>query len=352
MALAANALLLTMSKAKAAAPVTAALALMPTLLSSQAGIMVGGPANGPLAGWAQVLAAAIAQRIGASGQSLRITYVGGADGVTAANQFEARTAPDGSTALLVSGSSAIAWLIGDPRAQFDAGRWLPVATGLGSGIVLRAPTQSASMVASRPRLAASGPAELALAATLGLSLLGIETQLANDTDDPLTLMKRGLADYVFLRGQNAVDATALARALGATAIFSLGMMDDAGGLSRDPQIADIPTLSEILAARPNSPYRPGLLAAWRAVAASAQIEFALVLPWLTPSGTVSQWRSAVSQINVTTKPDTAPDATSRLAQGATLRWQTDPADNFGLAAIAVESNTLLELRRWAAQRLP
>ncbi len=357
----ASALFVKMGNAQAVAPASSTHSVAPALLMGRSSLIVGGPDNGPLAGWAHLLGATIGQRIGAPDQTLRITYVGGADGVTAANQFEARTAPDGSMALLVSGSSAMAWLIGDQRAQFNAGHWLPVATGLASGIVLRAPTLStsttpASMMSGapgrRPLLAASGSAELAVAATLGLSMLGIETQLVVDTDEPLTTMRKGMADLVFLRGPNAVSSTAAARALGATPIFSLGVMDDVGSLIRDPQIADIPTLPEILATRQSASYPSGLLAAWRAVAASAQLEFALVLPWLTPSGVVSQWRKAVSQINGTVRTDTPAEAALRLAQSTTLRLQTDPAANFGLSAIAVDANTLLEFRRWTASRMP
>lgn len=358
-ALGASAVFLKMS-AQAAA-ISPSQGTAPALLPDQTNLIVGGPENGPLAGWAHLLGAAIGQRVGAPDQSLRIAYVGGADGVTAANQFEARTVPDGSTALLVSGSAAMAWLIGDQRAQFDAGHWLPVATGLASGVVLRAPPMTTSATATsvisgvpgrRLLLAASGAADLAVAATLGLSMLGIETQLVVDTDEPLTTMRNRRADLVFLRGPNAVDATAAARALGATPIFSLGVMDDAGSLIRDPQIADIPTLLERLATRPSASYPPGLLPAWRAVAASAQLEFALVLPWLTPSGTVSQWRKAVSQINATARADTAAEAMLRVTQSATLRLQTDHISNFGLSAIAADANTLLELRRWMAARLP
>ena len=47
--------------------------------------------------------------------------IGSADGVTGANQFEARGAPDGQTVLLVPGQAAVAWMVGDPRAQFDVG---------------------------------------------------------------------------------------------------------------------------------------------------------------------------------------------------------------------------------------
>lgn len=349
-----SALLLKMTNARSAQLAVVDKNMTP--LEAPAGLIVGGPENGPLSGWAHFLGTAIGQHVGGPDDSLRISFVGGMDGVTASNQFEARTVPDGSTALLVSGSSAIAWLTGDQRAHFDAGRWLPVATGLASGIVLRAPSLSAATLpntAHRPlRLATSGPADLAVAATLGLSMLGIETRRTDDADPPLTTLRKGRADWVFLHGPDSLDLTAAARTLGAVPMFSLGMMDDAGKLGRDPHHPGIPTLPELLATGRHLPHSVGLLKAWHAVAASAQIEFALILPWLTPASTVSQWRKAVSQISPTIRSDAPADAMLRQTQFAQIRLKTDPAANFGLSAIAVDANTLLELRSWAASRQP
>ncbi len=89
------------------------------------------------------------------GTAVRKDVVGGVDGVTAANQFEARTVPDGGTALLLPGSAAMAWLVGDPRARFDAGHWVPALAGVTPGLVVsRVPAARA-----RRRTAAAGASE-------------------------------------------------------------------------------------------------------------------------------------------------------------------------------------------------
>jgi hypothetical protein len=334
-----------------------------SLLSGLPSLIVGGPQGSQLVTWASMFGGAIGPRMQPAEQSLRIMPVGGADGVTAANQFEARAAPDGATALFVSGSAAMAWLRGDPRAQFDAGHWLPLATGLIPGVVLMhsklsvpgssdpRPQGAASTTKGPFRLCCSGPLDVSIAASLGLSVLGIETLPATVSDDPISELRAGRADFAFLLGAPALERLSVAGQTGVLPIFSLGMSDDAGGLLRDPMIADVPTLPELVASLPlNS--SPGLLQAWRAVAAAAQIEFALVLPWLTPAGTVAIWRKAVSQMALSGKSDAPPNGSIRPAFSPMLRIHTDPAGNFGLSAIITDSNTLLELRRWAALHLP
>lgn len=347
--------------ARAAGPGGPAANGQDATLSNSPSLLVGGPPGGQLAIWARMLGDAIGARMQATDVPMRILPVGGADGVTAANQFEARTAPDGATALFVSGSTAMAWLRGDPRAQFDAGHWLPLATGLIPGLVLMRPNlslpghlglmdQPATPSTTGPaRLCCSGPLDVSIAALLGLSLLGIETLPATVSDDPLAELRAGRADFAFLLGTAALAHLSVARQAGNVPIFSLGMSDDTGGLLRDPLMADVPTLPELVGSLPSSS-PPGLLHAWKAVAAAAQIEFALVLPWLTPAGTVALWRKAVSQMALSSGPGIAANGSIRAAFGSTSRLHTDPAGNFGLSAIVADSNTLLELRRWAAIR--
>jgi hypothetical protein len=286
-------------------------------------LIAAGPDNGPLAAWAQIVQTVI-KRLQPGELPLQVSHVGGADGVTAANQFEARTAPDGRTALLISGQPAIAWLVGDPRAQFDAGHWLPIATGLSSGVVLRqSPVQPKS---GRLRLAVSG-----------LSLLGMGAGEVTTMPDPAAALRQGLADVAFVHGPNAVEPARLAITHGASALFSLGSHDDDGNLVRDRQLPEVPTLPELMAALPPTPVSAALTTAWRATAAAAQVEFALLLPWLTPSGTVAWWRKAAAQIAQEIR---APDGTLQIC--------TDPTQGFGVSDISVDAATSLALRRWLA----
>src|SRR6202008_31963 len=106
--------------------------------------------------------------------AIRRVEIGSADGVTAANQFEVRGVPDGTTVLMVPGQAALAWMVGDPRAQFDVGHWVPVMAGTTPGVVggrLGTLTNG-----GRVRGAAANAASADLAALLGLQLLGVPVQ--------------------------------------------------------------------------------------------------------------------------------------------------------------------------------
>ncbi len=350
-AMCAGAALLTVGRHNAmAAPAPHLQAAAPPIVeqtfADRPSLIVAGADRGPMAAWGNRLGAVIGGIL-PPGNPLRLSYVGGPDGVTAANQFEARTSPDGSTGLVVSGAPAIAWLTGDPRAQFDAGHWLPVATGLSSGIVLRGRTPPAPAGASAQwhRLATNGPAEIALAATLGLSLLGIRTRLVPDITDPLAALKSGQVDLIFLHGPLAIGLTQAALRSGAVSLFTLGCTDDAGNLARDPLLDSIPTLPEALALR-GVPAPSGLLAAWRAVATAAQLEFALILPWLTPAGTVAWWRKAVMPIGSAQIDDTQNIENAQKVAQSSLKFHTDPTGSFGLATINIDAETSLALKSW------
>ena len=67
--------------------------------------MIAGPPGGRLDRWADMLVPALSRGL-AGRVPLARRNVGGIDGVTGANQFEARGEPDGSTALLVPGAAA------------------------------------------------------------------------------------------------------------------------------------------------------------------------------------------------------------------------------------------------------
>lgn len=308
-------------------------------------LIVGGPEGGTLDPWAGAIKSTVDHLMPAT-QMLRISHVGGIDGVTAANQFEARTAPDGGTVLLISGAPALAWLVGDPRAQFDAGRWLPVATGLCPGIVLRRGTRSPSD--STTQLACVST-DQSLAAKLGLSLLGIEVKRTIETANPVASLLSGETDFAFIRGANAAAQARAAMSSGALPVFGLGATDDQARLVRDPFFPDIQTLPEVLASRTPTVDQVTLLTSWRAAAAATQLEFALILPWLTPAGTVAWWRRIGGQLATATSSHEPNGQDADEHPLSSLRVGADPSSAFGLAALATDTKSSLALRLWLTQ---
>ncbi len=299
-----------------------------TGLPEGAGLIIAGPPQGRLDRWADLLVPALGRAMPSAFARpamppLMRSAVGGVDGVTGANQFEARISPDGGTALLLPGSAAMAWLVGDPRAQFDAARWVPAWAGLASAVLVsRVPLSPGGTM----RVGGAHPAGPTLPALLALDMLGITVVPSPDN----------VADAVFHSGQGARVAATAQR--GMAPVLTLGAIDPAGNWLRDPAFPNVPTMIEAVTRR-----APSMLAALRAASAAAMLDAALVLPQLSPANRVALWRRACAEAFAT------PDL---LAEAAALgvRTATAPATATLMASLAADVPTLLALRSWLDAR--
>ena len=305
-----------------------------TILPANPAILVAGPPGGATDLWADALGRALAP------VALRRNPVGGADGVTGANQFEARTAPDGGTALLAPGTAAMAWLVGDSRAQFDAGRWVPVLAGVGPGVLV---SRIAAPFGGTLRMAVSSVAGADLAGLLGLDLLGsvVEPVPGLTGADAQEALLNGQVDAMFVHGRGSANTVAALALQGIPALFTVGTPDDSGQPVRDPVFPNLPTLPELMATRNIGAGR--LYPAWRATAAAATLEVALVLPREAPAATVALWRRACAQAAATPELQSAAAAQDAHPVAAAAATATT-------GAALPEADTLLELRRWLGQR--
>ena len=314
-------------------------------LAQGATMLVAGPLSGDTDRWAEWLAPLIAPRLGA-GTTLRREAVGGADGVTAANQFDARVSPDGTTAMLIPGDAALAWLVGDPRAQFDAAHWVPIFAGIGSGVVIgRIP--AAGLVGQTPlRIGAATPGGADLPALLGLELAGIQFAPVFGLTSEMAAenaLAQGAVDLVFLHGQLVPARMTALRRSGAVPLFALGTISETGQVVRDPLLPEVPTLPEtcvrLHGVAPGGP----LWEAWRASSAAVQLDVSLVLPQLTPAALVALWRRACREAAG------SPELQAAVAP-LELRALASPLATASGAAVATNATALLELRRWLATR--
>ena len=303
-------------------------------------ILAAGPPGGRMDRWAEAIAAALSPAL-PPGTRLHQTLVGGADGVTAANQFEARVAPDGQTLALLPGDAPLAWLTGDSRARFDAAGWLPMMTGLTPGVLASRVPAGALRAGARLRVAVSVPAGPELAALLGLDLMGVAPLPAfglQEWNAALHALRERRVDAAFITGPNASTLLAEAAASGAAPLFTLGVPTQ-NGMRRDPLLPAVPTMPELAAALHGAAPSGALAAAWRSTAAATQIEFALVLPPLTPAALVAQWRHAGAEASQALQPRVA---------GVRLLCTLEA--NAATAAVAADPGAVLELRRWLAAR--
>ncbi len=328
------ALLLSVGRAGADTLSGRAMGEGPPVLGRPA-LLVAGAADTAPGRWAQLLAPRLASAF-AIGKPLLVSATGGRDGVTGANTFDAQTAPDGSTALLVPGAAAMAWLAGDPRVHFDAGRWVPALAGLSSGILIG--RDAMPDLRGRPiRVAASTATGPELPALLGLSLLGATVRPVfglSEPRDAAAALESGRVDAVFLSGHDVPARRDTLAASGFVPIFSL---DDGAGTEFVP----VRSFAERYRAQFDAPPSGALFDAFQATAAAARLDIALVLPMLSPPSLVARWRTACE----TVIGDLALVAAARKAEVDTV---SAPQCVEVMSRINANETTQLSLRRWLA----
>lgn len=308
-------------------------------------LLAASTSGGPMDLWAATLAPLLEQFLPPHTRIARETAIGN-DGVTGANQFATRTVPDGATVLLVPGAAAMAWLVGDPRVHFDAASWVPVMAGVAPAVLVGRIALPALRSEQGVRIAAAGPAGPDLPALLALEVLGCSfTPIfgLGEAGRAREALTEGAADLLLLHGESVPERVHALAGAGVAPLFSLGALDATGHRVRDPQLPEVPCLHEAsLSLQGHAPLGP-LAQACDAAAAAAALNFALVLPALTPPDVVGLWRNMGAHM--------AEAPTVRALSGAeAVRIQSSPAANVATIAVAADATTLLALRGWLASR--
>ena len=223
-------------------------------------LFVAGPSDGALNHWADALLPALEQSLPPD-TSIRRVEIGSADGVTGANQFEARGAPDGQTVLLVPGQAARRL---DGRRPTRAVRRRPLGAGHrrrqprhrgrapdGAGTGWPRAGRRRRPGQLRPRGAAGRPS--ARRPTWSRC-----SAWANRTRRS-SAFAQGAVDAVLLRGDRVPERFAALAAAGAQPLFTLGVLDDDGHIGRDPAYPQVPHFGELVSDADRQP------AEWRAV---------------------------------------------------------------------------------------
>jgi hypothetical protein len=306
-------------------------------------IDVAGPADCPLAAWARRLRGPLAAGLMQGGQ-LNVRYAGGVDGVTGANQFDARVVPDGQDALLFPGSVAMAWLADDGRVRLDPAHMLPLVAIFGPGVLMVQGGLAAGVAwrgvagpGGTVRLAMGPGPDAALTALLGLDLLGIGAVCLPACPDPVAAARAGAADAVFLHGPTA--------AMQAPALLAHGFRPALSIERHAAAYESALAAPYFLAGMPEARLRHDpLVDAWRAMATTTALCGVLVVPRMTPAAAIGRWRRAAA-ISV------ADDEVAAASQREALRLAAGSDAAGALAPMEVGGTTQLALRRWMAQRV-
>ncbi|WP_368417403.1 hypothetical protein [Falsiroseomonas sp.] len=291
-------------------------------------LLVPGPEGGAAAVFAAQAAQGLARGL-VQAAALRVSLLGGPDGITAANRFAASTAPDGRMLLVLTGPAAQALLVGDSRARYEPRHWPAIA---GSLVPVLVAGRGALTGAQPLRLALSGPGAAEAGALLALDLIGhgatpvfLPAGLGPDA-----AVGAGIADAVVLAGP---DAMARAAALGLVPWFGF----DGERPGRDAALAEVASFGELLGDRP----QPELVAASRAAGAALRVRGLLVLPALTSADAVALWRGAARNwVEEAREPE---EAATRRVGGE------DAADL--LATLCPPAEAATAYRDWLRRRL-
>ncbi len=335
-------------KATMVAPLLAARRAVAALPAQPFGdgatLLVAGPVNGRLDRISAHLAGALLPGL-PSGTPIRRVARGGPDGVAGANEFAARVMPDGQTALLLPGVAVIDWLAGDNRCHFEANRFVPVLGGLTSRVLVGRNGIDLGQTATPVRIAASRPVGPDLPALLGVDLLGARAVPVFGLEGVAAraALARGEVDAVLVQGADIAEAR-LALATLATPLFSFGMIDADGHLGADPALPDVPHLPALYERLRGAPPAGAIYAAWRSAAAAAILDFALVLPALTPPPLVALWRAAGREVM-------ADQGWQQSAGIEATRILAGPETTVCLGTGVTRPPAIIDLRRWLAERL-
>ncbi|MDR3505745.1 MAG: hypothetical protein P4L52_05835 [Acidocella sp.] len=308
-------------------------------------LLVAGPDGQQTSRWGDACALAMSGCFPGN-PAINTMTVGGLDGVTGANRLDALVVPDGKTAAILPGVALTAFLCGDSRVHFDPTRWTPLLAGGNSGVLMvRAAggvTPDLKLLKSLAplRLGADSPQSADLAALLALARIGVATAPVfglRDTAAKTRAFIAGEVDAVFISGEGVPEDLAPLSASGAVPAFSLGAMDASGRVTADPLF---PSLPDALAFGPGT--EPFLDAAYAAAAVAARLDFLLVLPRLTDSNSVAQWRKAAETASATPGLSAAADASA-------ISLQPAPVLAAALAALSLPADDQVSLQTFLAK---
>jgi hypothetical protein len=304
-------------------------------------LYVAGPADSETASWAQLLLPALTRGMPDS-VALELHYSRGQDGVTAANQFDARAMADGSQVLLFPGCVALAWMAGDSRAQFDIGHFLPLLALASTDVVMMRGGLNVPKRAGPLRLACGTVPQPAQTALMALDLLGIEAVAVRPAPDPLAAVRAGTVDAVFVRGSDVPGQVQALTAAGLLPAFTTGLPIPHAEPPLGHALHGVPHLAGLLSPAQRS--GDTRVTAWRALAAASALDLMLALPRLSTASSVANWRRAC-------RTSVASDAIGQQIARRSLLLLSDQDTATAMQLMRADATAQLTFRRWLADRL-
>lgn len=204
--------------------------------------------------WARFVAAELTHDVPGSPGLAPVNDDGG-EGILGTNHFMTSAKPDGTDVLVSTASTVVPYLLDMPAVRYDFEDLRPILAN-GTGAVVYARTGAGvkgvqDLVGRDKPLVFGGIA----ATSLDLTTLLAFDLLGADVDSTFGFEGRGPVNLALQRGEVDIDyqttssygpaVKPLVEDGTAVPLFSLGQVDDAGEIVRDPNFPDLPTVVEV-----------------------------------------------------------------------------------------------------------
>jgi tripartite-type tricarboxylate transporter receptor subunit TctC len=239
----------------------------------------------------------------------------GGGGLTGVNYYDATAKPDGLTVLALSTSALSNYMLGDERARFDMKDFVPIILSprgitqyvRGSLGIQKEPTLKAKIEKLRQlgadKLVFGGktPTSGGLALNTALSLLGIEVKAVFGLggNGPMALgFERGEFNMNYDNTLSFINNRASMIKSGmAVPLYTFGVVNEDGTISRDPALPDVPTFNEAYEAyygkKPSGKGYEG----WKSLmGVSVPLSKSWNLKAETPPEVLKAWRDAARKV--------------------------------------------------------
>ncbi|MPZ41850.1 MAG: hypothetical protein GEV05_00315 [Betaproteobacteria bacterium] len=239
----------------------------------------------------------------------------GGGGLTGVNFYDATAKPDGITVLALSTSALMNYALGDKRARFEMKDFVPVILSPRSSVLyLRGslgiqdePTLKAKidklrkMGAEKLVYGGKTPTSSGLTYTIALDLLGIDVKMV------FGLGGNGPMALGFERGEFTINSDNVLAYLNqrkhmiksglAVPLFTFGVMNEDGSISRDPALPDVPSFNEVYEAYYGKQPSGADYEAWKSLMSiSVPLSKSWNLKADTPPEIVKAWRDAARKV--------------------------------------------------------
>lgn len=185
-----------------------------------------------------------------------VSNVPGGGSIKGANLFAERASNDGLMIFGTSGSTQMPYLLDDPRVKYEYKNFKVLMAYPNGGVVYCSPKLGINNAFEMKNLgdkqliyASQGPTSLDIVPMLAFDLLGLNVKTV------FGFRGRGAGRLAYERGEVAIDyqtssaylknVLPLVQEGSAVPLWSWGILDDEGNLTRDPSFPDLPHFGEV-----------------------------------------------------------------------------------------------------------